>query len=281
MKVCEKCEMTFSTKSSLNRHLLICSKSIIPKPPPTEIKCRFCDRLFSFVQNKKRHEITCKEKPILVFIEDHNSQYMTKTDGCRIEKKIEELHEIISTSVPIVVNNTVNNTSTTTNNININLILSSEDIQRKIFRFFSDEHMCDGMKGIAEFMVKYVLTNEEGHLLYVCYDYSRQLFTYTDEQNRKIIDPKALKLIETSFPHFRQRISFIAEMINERLKYLNQRESYGLLTKTEENEKEKIMFLIDKTSEISYEISEMKNNNKFSLNMSNLTYNRNQSSLLF
>ena len=49
-------------------------------------------------------------------------------------------------------------------------------IKEAIENKFTVNHVVDGQKGLAKFMVDTILTDEEGNLLYVCTDASRNIF---------------------------------------------------------------------------------------------------------
>ena len=79
---CVKCNKTFSTKQSLNKHSLICKGIINP------LECHKCNKIFSCSSNKSRHLHICKaemksdivlleEKPSQIIINNDNSQNIT------------------------------------------------------------------------------------------------------------------------------------------------------------------------------------------------------------
>ena len=64
---CEKCHKIYTSKSNLNKHLLICKGPIINKK-----LCEYCNKLLSSNQAKTTHLTTCKEKALTI-INNNNS----------------------------------------------------------------------------------------------------------------------------------------------------------------------------------------------------------------
>ena len=56
-------------------------------------------------------------------------------------------------------------------------------------------HVVDGQKGLAKFMVDTILKDEEGNLLYKCTDVSRNIFKYKNSEGEINKDVEAKKLI--------------------------------------------------------------------------------------
>lgn len=279
MKECPKCFKVFSTKTNLTRHLNTDCGTL------KKHICEICKSAFTYKHNLTRHKITCT--PVLEFVDTPISvskQELTEMIGVAIDGVIDgvigevkgirdDLLNVMKSSNKVIHDNRVVNTNI--NVVNYNLFLTQEHITQKIHRHFSDEHLCDGLRGIADFMVKYVLTNENGDPLYICLDYSRQLFTYWNENNEKIMDPKALKLIKMSVPRLKSKIEFIAKVIIDNKKRLKDTSKHRDLTDEEDKELNRMVYLVEKLPEVRLEVFEMLNNNKFSTELSHMTYRRN------
>ena len=54
-----------------------------------------------------------------------------------------------------------------------------------------------GQAGLAKFVFDYMLTDENGNVIYHCVDPSRQTFEFIDEKGEKVRDVKAEKLIQS------------------------------------------------------------------------------------
>jgi hypothetical protein len=58
--------------------------------------------------------------------------------------------------------------------------LQQETFSKKIQELFNLNHFLNGQKGLAQFAVENLLTDENGNLQYVCSDPSRHTFRYKD-----------------------------------------------------------------------------------------------------
>ena len=91
---------------------------------------------------------------------------------------------------------TVTNT-TTNNNLNITSSIDFDNldiIRDAIENGLNVNHVVDGQKGLAQFLVDTILTDEDGKLLYVCTDPSRQIFKYKNGAGEIKKDVEARKL---------------------------------------------------------------------------------------
>ena len=105
-------------KHNHNNHLVTQEKE-------KDIRCRKCNKIFTFVQNRWRHEKTCDNNKIGK-LEEQNKELVNKLN--KLESKVKELSKKPSA---ININNTMNNIGTvgTVNNINS---LGYENIRNNI-----------------------------------------------------------------------------------------------------------------------------------------------------
>ena len=90
--------------------------------------------------------------------------------------------------------------SNTTTNNNLNIVSSLdfnnlETIKNAIENRLNVNHVVDGQKGLAKFVVDSILKDEEGNLLYKCTDASRNIFKYKNSNGEINKDVEAKKLI--------------------------------------------------------------------------------------
>jgi hypothetical protein len=91
-------------------------------------------------------------------------------------------------------NNTTNLITVTNNNF---LNLSQEHIKKVLAEKLDFNVVYAGQAGLAKFVVDYMLTDEDGNVIYHCVDPSRQTFEFIDEKGEKVRDVKAEKLIQS------------------------------------------------------------------------------------
>jgi hypothetical protein len=78
----------------------------------------------------------------------------------------------------------------------------NEEKARAIFDAnYNESYFLDGPKGLARFVNELVLKTNDGETIYACFDRSRNVFKYKDENGNYIKDIKAKKLIEKSFAY--------------------------------------------------------------------------------
>jgi hypothetical protein len=92
-----------------------------------------------------------------------------------------------------------NNTNISTNNkfLNISCLdLSDKRMQNVIDNKFVKDYIHDGQKGVAQFAVDNILTDNDGNINYLCTDPSRQVFKYKDINGEIRKDIRAKKLTD-------------------------------------------------------------------------------------
>ena len=194
-KICEYCNTSFKTLSSLNLHkkkAVYCLKIQGILPVNTEkFECKFCNKILTSKRNLEVHVCNISElKEIITKI---------KTQLEESQKLTKELQNSIDKFVIQGINKQTTTNNTTNNNNTLN-IMSSLDFNNinKIKDLIDDNYninyAIDGQKGLARFVVDNLLKDENGELLYICTDPSRQIFKYKDDSGEIKKDVEAKKL---------------------------------------------------------------------------------------
>ena len=231
---CEFCKTTLKSLSSLNYHKKTNKKCLEKQNiilTDKFIPCEFCNKTFSN-QTLKIHLLSCKNKKEIE--KDELIENMKKEKDDIIEEKddiIEEKDEIIKEKDEIIeemkkeilfcknrileleVENKIYSkdhdfvknlasqpkTNTTTNNNNkIKVMNNFFDNPEKVKQIVNDkltqDHICDGQKGVAQFAINFLLKDDEGNINYFCTDPSRSIFKFQNSEGETEKDVKALKL---------------------------------------------------------------------------------------
>jgi hypothetical protein len=144
---CKYCNKEYSSKQSRSNHYYLYhnkndnhkdnhinhpdnhkynhNNHLVTQEKEKDIRCRKCNKIFTFVQNRWRHEKTCDNNKIGK-LEEQNKELVNKLN--KLESKVKELSKKPSA---ININNTMNNIGTvgTVNNINS---LGYENIRNNI-----------------------------------------------------------------------------------------------------------------------------------------------------
>ncbi len=113
-----------------------------------------------------------------------------KKQNTELQKTIERL-SLRAIDKPTTTNNTVNNTLNISGSIDFNNI---DRIKDKINEDYNINYAVNGQRGIAQFLVDKVLTDDNGKLIYICTDPSRHIFKYKDNDGEIKKDVEAKKL---------------------------------------------------------------------------------------
>ena len=215
MHKCQFCSKTLATKSSLNNHqktAKYCLK-IQKKNAEREYRCPGCDKAFQKKGNFDRHESSCGAIDTLVERKNLREQVVSLENKLadaerrveyfltQLDKKDAVIKELAQQAIDRPT--TQNNNKQTINKQTINLapFNLNEAKARAIFDANYDEtYFLDGPKGLAKFVNKLVLKTNDGETIYACFDRSRNVFKYKDEDGQYIKDIKAKKLIEIIYP---------------------------------------------------------------------------------
>ena len=214
---CNFCNKIFSSKSSLNVHqktTKYCLKLQGKIVNENNFTCEYCNKIFTVKQNLTSHYGICKEKEFNDNLKKQEEQIKKQFDFILKEKdkeindlkqKIAELngrlftlkddHELIKE----IAKQPKNTTNTTTNTLNITSCLDFENIDKikdVIDNDFNIDYVINGQKGIAKFVKDKLLKDDNGKLIYICTDPSRQIFKYKDNKGEIKKDVEAKKLTE-------------------------------------------------------------------------------------
>ena len=210
---CEYCNKILSTKRNLDTHLSSCvekkDQEIIEKDNEIEIRdkeiiekdkiiIKINIQLENFIEQEKVHKDQIEKQEELYKEQLEKQEELYKEQLEKQEEQIKDLQNKLEklASKAIERPTTVTNT-TTNNNLNITSSLDFDNldiIRDAIQNRLNVNHVVDGQKGLAQFVVDTILTDEDGKLLYVCTDPSRQIFKYKNGAGEIMKDIEARKL---------------------------------------------------------------------------------------
>jgi len=175
-------------------------------------QCQHCNKILSSKQNLIHHLTVCLEKKdkelkelksqkelvekfiINSKLENYKEQLEKKEQQIKdLQDKLDKIANKAIERPTTVVSNT-----TTNNNLNIMSSLDFNNLDKikdAIENRLNVNHVVDGQKGLAKFMVDTILTDEDGNLLYVCTDKSRNMFKFKNSAGEINKDAEAKKLI--------------------------------------------------------------------------------------
>ena len=263
---CKFCNKILRTKQGLLYHIDICD--IKKEKQENEKEQNTNKKLKEFVEKLEKKEKDLIEK------DKQNIKLKTQLQICKEQiKKHEEqiiylqnkLDKIANKAIdrPTITNNTVNN------KIELHTFPSQTEIDRKIESQFNDKYLLDGIKGVAQFVYDHIVKLEDGSIAYACFDTSRQIFKYKDENGNEIKDPKAIKLKKMIKPGLLRQSQTLFDYFNEECDYLEKRKTSGLVV--DGKEYNTMNALRDKAFEVGCEILNIEDTNKFSTELSSLS----------
>lgn len=266
--ICEFCNKKFTTKYNLRNHKLCCK----------EIKHQKVEEL-NYDINNKNLEISNLQIEILSFknIIDKKNNMIEKLEFIKEKNaelisnqmiKITELEDRIER----LGTKAINRSTTTNNTINLQLnnYISQDHINTKIADKFNDKYISNGIKGVAQFVYDHIITTKDGNILYACYDVSRKIFKYKDNEGNEVKDVKAAKLINMIKPGLIKQSDVLYDYFSEEYDFLKKMEEVKDFNNEDLQELYKIKYLKDKAIEVSLEINTMDKTNKFSNELANL-----------
>ena len=201
---CTYCNKTLCTNDKLYTHYHSCKEKLkqeIVKDVETQneyLKKTIQEKNECITKLEQDHRDKLQEK------NDYIAKLETKLaqQKSEYEIKLEKFENAIIASVtsktPAKAAPTTNNTTnliTVTNNNFLNL--SQEHIKKVLAEKLDFNVVYAGQAGLAKFVVDYMLTDEDGNVIYHCVDPSRQMFEFIDEKGEKVRDAKAEKLIQS------------------------------------------------------------------------------------
>ena len=283
---CEFCKKTFVSNSSLNNHKLTAKYCLkiqgTLNSAKKSFKCDACDKILTTKQRFTTHLQSCKK----IKKEEDNENKLLKEEliksniireqlekhNQKQEEQIKDLQDRLERMGTKAIEKPTTTTNTTTNNTKINLVpfdLTNEYVSNIITGNFNDEHILEGVHGLAKFVKDKIITLEDGTLVYRCFDTSRQIFKYQDKNGNIVKDPKALKLIELIQPALKEQTNTLYDFFNTEIhnykKEEDEKRNEFLTTK------DKMIFLKENTIKIQDEIADMHMNSRFCNELSAMT----------
>jgi hypothetical protein len=272
---CTYCNKVLSSKQILENHKNICT---IKKNKDNELKQTYKD----FEKEINEKETKIKEKEFEIKQKDFeikqkdNIIIKINTKLENFEKRELELKQQIrelQDKLDKILNKAIDRPTTTNNTINnkfeLNTFPSQKEIDRKIESQFNDKYILDGMKGIAQFVYDHIVKLEDGSMAYACYDTSRQIFKYKDENGNEIKDPKAVKLRKMIKPGLLRQSQTLLDYFNDECDYLEKRKDNG--HEIDGKEYNMMNTLREKAFEVGCELLSIEETNKFSSELANLS----------
>ena len=202
---CEYCDKILSTKQNLTNHLSVCLEK--KDKELNELKNRIDSELKEHTQKelkdlrelreRSNKEILEKDKIIIKIntqLENYKEQLEKQEDQIKdLQEKLDKIaNKAIDRPTTVVSNTTTNNNLNIMSSLDFN---NFDKIKDAIENKLNVNHVVDGQKGLAKFMVDTILTDDEGNLLYVCTDSSRNIFKYKNSNGEINKDVEAKKLI--------------------------------------------------------------------------------------
>lgn len=214
---CEFCNKILSAKRNLDNHLICCAerKDLITK------ECDELNRLKELVElkdneikellnlNEMKDKDLIEKDKIIIKLNTQNENYKEhfekqeenyKEQLQKQEEKLSDLQNKLDKIANKAIDRPTTVVSNTTTNNNLNIMSSIdfndlENIKYLIENKLNANHVVDGQKGIAQFLVDSFLKDDEGNLKYKCTDPSRSIFKYKNREGEINKDIEAKKLI--------------------------------------------------------------------------------------
>jgi hypothetical protein len=206
---CEFCNTILKSLSSLKYHKKTNKKCLEKQNIGSTdefISCEFCDKTFTS-RILKTHLKSCKNK--IIKEKDIIEKLLKEKDNIIVEKddlieelknrilKLEAENDIYKNDHDFV-KNLASQPKITTNNNKIkvmnNFFDNPEKVKQLVDENLTQDHICDGQKGVAQFAVNFLLKDDEGNINYFCTDPSRSIFKFQNSDGETEKDIKAMKL---------------------------------------------------------------------------------------
>lgn len=227
---CQYCNSVFSTKSSLNNHLKN-AKYCLEKRGliNSNFICEYCSQSFTSNFMLKNHLVNCATKPVAVKLKsvlDNRDEIIRKLEGEKFRLKnlikIQKItidnhqntietqknllekyeHHINDLTSKVVPRGTGINTKLTEVKAHLEKVHSIDFSPDKILQVVKNltfKDTCDRAAGIARFIRKNFLEDDQGNLLYICSSVSRRIFRYKNNSGNIITDPRCTALFDIIF----------------------------------------------------------------------------------
>jgi hypothetical protein len=220
---CEFCNTILKSSSSLKYHKKTNKKCLEKQNIGSTdefISCEFCDKIFTS-RILKTHIKTCKNKKVkekddiikeLLKEKDLFKELLKEKDDIIEEMKnrilkLETENDIYKNDHDFVKNLASQPKTTTNNKIRVmnNFFDNPEKVKQLVDEKLTQNHICDGQKGVAQFAYDILLKDDEGNINYFCTDPSRSIFKFQNSDGETEKDIKAMKLtnmlIEAGLKH--------------------------------------------------------------------------------
>ena len=285
---CEHCEKCFTTLYGLTYHIEHCSlrKNKVDQKKEIHIK--------KFKKEIKRQALVIKKQDIDIQLsknkekeyiqnfknqEDIHTNYIKKLEQTHLKSIKKQDKEIVDLKATIerLATKAIKKPTTVTNNnnnktCNMNTFYNQNQIDNKIDHKFNDEYITTGMRGLAQFVKDHITTSEEGDVIYTCSDRARQIFKYKDENGNEVVDPKAIGLRNMIKPQLLIKAQTLLRFFTHEHNSLKTYKENGFAI--DEEEYKKVICLLRQAGEMEVDIESINNTNKFSVELSNLIYNK-------
>ena len=204
---CEYCKKSFSNKFTLKNHQLNAKYCLeIRKKDNENFKCSFCKKNLASKWSLDNHLDNCVDKFKILLEEKEKDILHCKENISKLENQNKELLQQIKDLASIAIDkpNTINNHNLTNNSNNkmidnrtLNMIpldLNQENLKRTLEEKFTENHLINGQKGVAQFFVDNILVSDDNKYMIKCTDPSRKMFIYLDSEGKVHKDMNAFKL---------------------------------------------------------------------------------------
>ena len=223
---CEHCNTIFKTKSALNYHKNNAKYCLSIQKEKNErvvavkekkFKCEYCEKVLSNKQNLLYHINCCykKKDKELIELKERSDRELIEKDKIIVkantqienykdqEENYKEQIKCLQDKLDRIANKAIDRpttsfNNTTNNNLNITTSMdfdNMETLKDAIDTKLNANHIVDGQRGLAQFLVDAILKDSEGNLKYKCTDSSRGIFKFLNSQGEINKDVDAKKLI--------------------------------------------------------------------------------------
>jgi hypothetical protein len=199
---CEFCKKVFSNQT-LKIHIKTCKNKKVKEKD---------DIIEELLKEKAIIDNLLKEKDYIIEernnIIDEKDDIIDKKDNLLKEKddiigemknrilELEVENKIYSKDHDLVKNLASQPKTTNNNKIKVmnNFFDNPEKVKQLVDEKLTQDHICDGQKGVAQFAINFLLKDDEGNINYFCTDSSRSIFKFQNSDGELEKDIKAIKL---------------------------------------------------------------------------------------
>jgi hypothetical protein len=202
---CQFCNKNLSSKRNLDSHLNCCSQKKDKERKEKELR-EINDRIQKELNelkelNSQKDNLLIEKDRIIVKIntqlENYKEQLEKQEEHYR--EQIKDLQDKLDRIANKAIDRPTTSVTNTTNN-NLNIMTSMdfdnyETLKDAIDNNLNANHIVDGQRGLAQFLVDTILKDSDGNLKYKCTDASRGIFRFLNSQGEINKDVDAKKLI--------------------------------------------------------------------------------------